>query len=212
MQVETTFDRWIIAEAPLATSGAVPIPLPETDVADEVLMLDFQRGDEAAFRQLYDRYRAPLLRFVQRLTPDMAATEEIAQETWMAVIRGRERYVKKARFATYLFSIARRRTMDRWRKRGQCLEAQLQGEDPDETSGPVIHEPEWCSDNEALGVALLAAISALPLLQREAFLLRAEAGLRIEEIAQVTGTNMETAKSRLRYALRRLRISLEPWK
>ncbi len=210
--METTFDRSIIAEAPLAASGAAPNPFPETDAADEVLMLNFQRGNEAAFRQLYDKYRAPLLRFVHRLTPDVAATEEIAQETWMAVIRGRERYFPKARFATYLFSIARRRTMDRWRKRGQFPEAQLQGEDPDETSGPVIHEPEWCSDNEALGVALLAAITALPLLQREAFLLRAEAGLSIEEIAQVTGTNMETAKSRLRYALRRLRISLESWK
>jgi RNA polymerase sigma-70 factor (ECF subfamily) len=209
--VETTFDRWIIAEAPLAASHAAPNPLPETDAADKALMQQFQRGNEAAFRQLYDRYRAPLLRFVQRLAPDAAATEEIAQETWMAVIRGRERYLPKARFATYLFSIARRRTMDQWRKRGRYPESQLQGEDPDEACGPVIHEPEWCLDNEALGVALLAAISALPLLQREAFLLRAEAGLGIEEIAQVTGTNLETAKSRLRYALRRLRISLESW-
>jgi RNA polymerase sigma-70 factor (ECF subfamily) len=207
--METTFEGWRFVEAPCAASGA---PRVEYNDADELLMLGFQRGDEAAFRKLYDRYRAPLLRFVQRLTPDAAATEEIAQETWMAVIRGREHYVPKARFATYLFAIARRRTMDLWRKRGQCPEAQLQGEDPDETSGPAMHEPEWCSDNEALGVALLAAISALPLLQREAFLLRAEAGLGIEEIAQVTGTNVETAKSRLRYALRRLRISLESWK
>jgi RNA polymerase sigma-70 factor (ECF subfamily) len=209
--VETTFDRWIIAEAPLAASHAAPNPLPETDAADKALMQQFQRGNEAAFRQLYDRYRAPLLRFVQRLAPDAAATEEIAQETWMAVIRGRERYLPKARFATYLFSIARRRTMDQWRKRGRYPEPHAQGEDPDATSGPVIHEPEWCSHNEALGVALLAAISALPVLQREAFLLRAEAGLGIEEIAQVTGANLETAKSRLRYALQRLRISLESW-
>jgi RNA polymerase sigma-70 factor, ECF subfamily len=209
--VEITVNRWTIAEAPLATSPpATSHPLLEP-ASDEVLMLNFQRGNEAAFRQLYDRYRAPLLRFVQRLTPDAAATEEIAQETWMAVIRGRERYLPKARFATYLFSIARRRTMDQWRRRGRYPQPHAQGEDPDETSGPVIHEPEWCSHNEALGVALLAAISALPLLQREAFLLRAEAGLGIGEIAQVTGANMETAKSRLRYALQRLRISLESW-
>jgi RNA polymerase sigma-70 factor, ECF subfamily len=210
--VEITFDGWISKVAPLAASRPVTSNVSLQPVAaDEVLMQHFQRGDEAAFRQLYDRYRAPLFRFVQRMSPDHAETEEIAQETWMAIIRGRERYLPKARFTTYLFSIARRRTMDHWRKRGQRPEAQFQGEDPDETSGPLMNEPEWRSDNESLGVALLAAISALPLLQREAFLLRAEAGLGIEEIAQVTGTNTETAKSRLRYALRRLRVSLESW-
>jgi RNA polymerase sigma-70 factor, ECF subfamily len=210
--VETTFDNWNIVEAPLAASRPASTPLPETVASDEALMQQFQRGNEVAFRQLYDRYRSPLLRFVQRMAPDHAETEEIAQETWMAVIRGRERYLPKARFVTYLFSIARRRTMDKWRKRGRIPEAQLDGEGPDEIVGPCSQEPEWCSDNEALGVALLAAISSLPLLQREAFLLRAEGGLGIEEIAEVTGANLETAKSRLRYALRRLRVSLESWK
>ena len=174
-------------------------------------MRHFQRGNEAAFRQLYDRHRSPLLRFVQRLTPDSSETEEIVQETWMAVIQGRERYTPKARFVTYLFSIARRRTMDRWRKRGRLPESGQRGEDPDELAGPCAFEPEWSAGNGALGAALLAAISTLPILQREAFLLRAEGGLGIEEIAQVTGTNPETAKSRLRYALGRLRISMESW-
>jgi RNA polymerase sigma factor (sigma-70 family) len=58
---------------------------------------------------------------------------------------------------------------------------------------------------------LNSAIAALPILQREAFLLRAEGGLGIEEIAVVTGINRETAKSRLRFALNRLRKMLEPW-
>jgi RNA polymerase sigma-70 factor, ECF subfamily len=210
--VETTFDKWNIMVAPLAASRPVLNPKPGTVASDEALMQQFQRGNESAFRQLYDRYRSPLLRFVQRMASDYGETEEIAQETWMAVIRGRERYLPKARFVTYLFSIARRRTMDKWRKRGRIPEAQFDGEGADEIIGPCSQEPEWCSDNGALGVALLAAISALPLLQREAFLLRAEGGLCIEEIAQVTGANLETAKSRLRYALRRLRVSMEGWK
>ncbi|MEO8307510.1 MAG: sigma-70 family RNA polymerase sigma factor [Pseudomonadota bacterium] len=207
--MEIAFDRWIVAEAPLAASPALPNPCLEPG-SDEALMGHFQRGDEAAFRHLYDRYRSPLLRFVQRLVPDAGESEEVAQETWMAVIRGRERYSPRARFVTYLFSIAHRRAMDRWRKRGRWPETQLNA--ADEIPGSCIHEPEWRSQNQALGAALLAAISALPLLQREAFLLRAEAGLGIEEIARVTGTNLETAKSRLRYALRRLRASLESWK
>jgi RNA polymerase sigma-70 factor, ECF subfamily len=210
-RVEITFDRWIFAEAPLAASHAAlqPEPVP---ASDEALMRDYQRGNEAAFRLLYERYRSPLLRFVQRMAPDSADSEEIAQETWMAVIKGRERYLPKARFVTWLFSISRRRTMDRWRKRGRCPETQLHAEGPDAIEGSCAYEPEWCAGNEALGAALLAAIAALPILQREAFLLRAEGGLGIEEIALVTGTIPETAKSRLRYALNRLRISMEPWK
>jgi RNA polymerase sigma-70 factor, ECF subfamily len=209
--VQTTFDSWILAEAPRAAACAPVQPEPES-ATDETLMRDYQRGSEAAFRLLYERYRSPLLRFVQRMAPEARDSEEIAQETWLAVIQGRERYMPKARFVAYLFSIARRRTMDRWRKRGRCPEATLNAADPDGLEGSCIHEPEWCAGNEALGAALLAAIAALPILQREAFLLRAEAGLGIEEIAAATGTIPETAKSRLRYALQRLRLSMEPWK
>lgn len=209
--METTFDSWILAEVPRAADSAALQPEPGP-AADETLMREYQRGSEAAFRLLYQRYRSPLLRFVQRMAPEIGDCEEIAQETWVAVIQGRERYVPKARFVTYLFSIARRRTMDRWRKRGRFPETKLDTEDPDGLEGSCIFEPEWCAGNEALGAALLAAIGALPILQREAFLLRAEAGLGIEEIAQATGTLPETAKSRLRYALHRLRLYMEPWK
>ena len=224
--METTVDRWILEEAASVASLGGQHPRPRASLAaepagtsnivqgsasDEMLMHRFQRGNEAAFRQLYDRHRSSLLRFVQRLAPAIHDAEEIAQETWMAVIKGRERYLPRARFVTYLFSIARRRTMDRWRSQGRSPLAAQCGEDPEEMTGPCSYEPEWCAGNEALGTALLVAISALPILQREAFLLRAEGGLSIEEIAQVTGTNPETAKSRLRYALGRLRISMESW-
>jgi RNA polymerase sigma-70 factor, ECF subfamily len=209
--MDTTIDSWILAEVPLdaACSPSPPRPGPS---ADEALMRDFQRGSEAAFRLLYEKHRSPLLRFVQRMAPESGDVEEIAQETWAAVIQGRERYLPKARFVTYLFSIARRRTMDRWRKRGRLPEAQLIAEEVDVFEGSCPYDPERCADNDALGAALLAAIASLPVLQREAFLLRAEAGLSLEEIAHATGTLPETAKSRLRYALHRLRHSLEPWK
>jgi RNA polymerase sigma-70 factor, ECF subfamily len=177
--------------------------------SDEVLMKQYQRGSEPAFRMLYERHRSPLLRFVRRLAPG-ADVEEIAQETWMAVIKGRERFVPQARFATYLYSIARRRIVDRWRRLGRLLD------DPgtealDSFVASTQYEPENQAENADLGVALLLAIDALPLVQREAFLLRAEGGLSIDEIAAVTGANRETAKSRLRFALSRLRSALEPW-
>jgi len=180
--------------------------------SDEVLMQRYRRGNSEAFQLLYGRHRSSLLRFVKRMAPDAGEHEEIAQETWMAVIRGRERYSPRARFVTYLFSIARRRTMDRWRRRGRSPELQPEAPEPDCFAAPIQYEPEHQANNAAFGADLLKAIEALPILQREAFLLRAEGGLDVEEIAAATGTNRETAKSRLRFALTRLRNLLAAWK
>jgi len=182
-----------------------------TAASDEVLMRRYQRGDEDAFRQLYERHRASLQRFVRRLSPEIGDTEEIAQETWMAVIQGRERYRPQARFVSYLFSIGRRRTMDRWRKLGRAPPLDPDAEELDRQAAPPAHEPEHQAATAALRADLMTAVASLPMMQREAFLLRAEGGLTLEEIGEVTGTNRETAKSRLRYALNRLRIMLEPW-
>lgn len=179
--------------------------------ADEILMRRYQRGSEQAFQHLYARHRAALMRFVRRLSPNTGDDEEIAQETWMAVIQGRERYMPQARFVTYLFSIARRRTMDRWRRIGRSPELEMDANEPDCLPGPSRNEPEVQTTNISLGADLLQAVAALPVLQREVFLLRAEAGLGIDEIAEVTGVNRETAKSRLRFALKKLRTALEPW-
>ena len=178
---------------------------------DEVLMRRYQRGDDQAFQQLYERHRASLRRFVRSLSPETGDHEEIAQETWMAVIQGRDRYRPQARFVTYLFSIARRRTMDRWRKLGRAPELEPDAEELDRLAGPTSHEPEYHVATVALRADLMTAVASLPILQREAFLLRAEGSLTLEEIGEVTGTSRETAKSRLRYALNRLRIALEPW-
>ena len=152
-----------------------------------------------------------MLRFVRYLAPEAGEEEEIAQETWIAVIQGRERYRPEARFVTYLFSIARRRTMDRWRQRGRSPDLEPESAEPDCLAGPTQYEPEFRVNNAQLRADLLVAVEALPILQREAFLLRAEGGLGIDEIAAVTGTIRETAKSRLRFALSRLRMLLEAW-
>lgn len=200
--------------APPAACADIPDDLEGTppDSCAETLMQHYRSGNEDAFRQLYRQYRAPLLRFIRRVCPDPAEVEEIAQDTWMAVVKGRERYLPDARFVTYLFSIARRRNIDRWRRRGRLPEhLDLQAAELDTHPAPPVYEPERQANNAVLQAALNAAIAALPFLQREAFLLRAEGGLGIEEIAAVTGTNRETAKSRLRFAVGRLRQTLEPW-
>jgi RNA polymerase sigma-70 factor, ECF subfamily len=185
--------------------------LAATAETDEELMHRYQRGNDDAFRQLYQRHRSGLHRFVKRQSPKDGDTEEIVQETWMAVIQSRGNYRPQARFVTFLFSIARRRTIDRWRKIGRTPELESDTEELDQVLGPATNEPELTASTEALRGDLLAAIAMLPLLQRETFLLHAEGALTLEEIATVTGTSRETAKSRLRYALNRLRSALEPW-
>jgi RNA polymerase sigma-70 factor, ECF subfamily len=188
-----------------------PSDRPAANVGDEDLALRFRRGDEQAFNLLYARYRGPLLRFVRRATVDPSDLEELVQEIWLAVIRGRERYLPRARFITYLFSIARRRCIDRWRRDGVQLDPQGNTDELAALPAAVQTWPESQAETEAIGAAIRLAVDALPPAQREVFLLRAETDLTLEEIAQVTCTTRETAKSRLRYALARLRASLEPW-
>jgi RNA polymerase sigma-70 factor (ECF subfamily) len=101
--------------AEMATKGK------STGASDEELLQRYRGGDGDAFRVLYGRHREHLYRFVLRLTGNCAEGEEVFQETWMAVIYGRERFRADARFATYLFSIVRRRAADRWRKRGTVI-------------------------------------------------------------------------------------------
>ncbi len=177
---------------------------------DEALMRRYQGGSDQAFRQLYERHRGALLRFVRRLAPPESA-DEILQETWLAVVKGRERYRPAARFVTYLFTIAHRRTMDRWRQSGRSPAFEAIEDAADDLPAAAHYEPERGADNAALREDLNSAVEALPIPQREAFLLRAEGGLSVEEIAEVTNTTRETAKSRLRWALNRLRDALEDW-
>jgi RNA polymerase sigma factor (sigma-70 family) len=187
------------------------LPRPALGPSDEALMAKYRRGDDAAFAQLYARHRASLARFVRRMSPDVRDCEEVLQETWMAIVRGRDSYAPDAKFSTYLFSIARRRTMDRWRRRGRSPEAEPQADDAAYLAAPSHLDTEQLAHATALGDALQAAIDKLPLLQREAFLMRAEGGLSVEDIALATGVTHETAKSRLRYAMARLRRALESW-
>ncbi|MEJ0043944.1 MAG: sigma-70 family RNA polymerase sigma factor [Rhizomicrobium sp.] len=178
-------------------------------IGDEALMTRYRNGEADAFETLYRRHGAPLYRFIGRLTRRRADADEVFQEVWFALIRGRERYEPTARFVTFLFAIAHRRVADRARRalRGMPEIAEAADDIPAEDL-----DPHAAFQNAQLGAALVHAIGALPLPQREAFLLQAEAGLSLDEIAQVTDVPRETVKSRLRYANGRLRIALKAWK
>lgn len=184
----------------------------DASVSDERLMLDYRGGNAGAFQKLYRRHCDRLHRFILRTVAGAADADEISQEVWTAVIRGRERYAPSAKFSTYLYSIAHRRAADRMRsQRRMVAEAELP-QHAETLIEPYAHEPPEIVWRAGAGEALLAAIGALPLAQREAFLLQVEAEMTLEEIAEATSTNRETVKSRLRYANRRLRDALAAWR
>jgi len=177
-------------------------------------MLAFAAGNLAAFDALYARHRRGLYAFIARLLDGrQSAVDDVFQEAWLAVARVRASYRPTARFRTWLFQIARNRTIDLLRERHPVLASELQatddGADPLASfEGPDALTPERQLDRADKAAAIARALTALPAAQREAFLLREQAGLPLEDIARITGVNVETAKSRLRYAIARLRAAL----
>jgi RNA polymerase sigma-70 factor (ECF subfamily) len=173
------------------------------EAPDEELMLAYGQGDAGAFETLYKRHRGALYRFVLRAIKHRSSAEELFQEVWIRVIEARNRYAPQARFTTWLYTIAHNLLVDHWRKKGLTT-VSLDNEDaPSESANPA----RQAEGREALA-RLLHALEALPAAQREAFLLHEESGMTVAEIAAVTGSNEEAAKSRLRYAIAKLKAAV----
>lgn len=172
------------------------------EVPDEELMLGYGRGDAAAFETLYKRHRGPLYRFVVRSIKSRAVAEELFQEIWMRVIEARASYAPKARFTTWLYTIAHNRMVDHWRRAGFVVVSLDEEDVPGGAPDPARH----VEARQALA-RFAAALDALPPAQREVFLLHEEAGLGLAEIAVATGSNQEAVKSRLRYAMAKLKAA-----
>jgi RNA polymerase sigma-70 factor (ECF subfamily) len=187
-----------------------------TDEPDEALMLAYARGDASAFERLYTRHKGPTYRYFLRHTADRAAADELQQDVWLKVVRARDRYTAQARFTTWLYTLARHRLVDHWRARGGASFVSLDDADDAAPELPLRHELD-CAGSDPLdraidaqlGQRLVAALDDVPATQRDAFLLHVEAGLSLAEIAGLAGVPLETIKSRLRYAYRRLRAVLE---
>ena len=184
---------------------------------DENLMLRFGRGEAAAFDFLYRRHELKVFRYLQRSVKSEASANDLMQEVWFAVVRGAANYQPTAKFTTWLFTIAHNRMVDMVRANHR-----LQSLDADDVADPAGAESEGPSLLDRLAAdrkleplaqvqsqdeaaALLSAVEQLPAEQRSAFLLQAEGELSVEEIADATGSNFETVKSRLRYARAKLR-------
>ncbi len=177
--------------------------------SDEELMLAYAGGDAGAFEALYAKHKGAVFRFVLRSVKARGEAEELFQDVWMKVIEARGRYTPRAKFTTWLYTIAHHRLVDHWRAKGLTL---VSLDDEDKPVAQAVadpgSEPQRVVEAEQTLERLSAALAALPLAQREAFLLHHEGGLGIAEIAAATGSAEEAAKSRLRYAMTRLREAI----
>lgn len=195
----------------------MPSAPPTADAAedsDESLMLRFAAGDIAAFDALYARHELGVWRYVFRSVRVQAVADDLLQDVWFAVARSAPSYTVSARFKTWLFTMAHNRLVDYFRTARNHVSLDGNGDEDSPGIGDTLAAdsgfgPLRRLESSEQAAALIAAVERLPREQREAFLLQAEAGLSVEEIAAATGVNFETAKSRLRYARNSLRQQLQ---
>lgn len=181
-------------------------------------MLAFKSGDARAFSTLVQRHRGAVFNFILRFTNHRQRAEDVLQETWLKVVRSSNEYQPKARFTTWVFTIARNLCVDSARKESyrktDSLDAPAPGEEADgRAKGELIADeghatPDRGAHNVRTRPLIEKALQELPEEQREVFLLREYHGISFKEIAEVTGVNENTVKSRMRYALEGLRKKL----
>jgi RNA polymerase sigma-70 factor (ECF subfamily) len=187
----------------------MPVPAATTD---EDLMLAYAAGDAAAFDVLYARHKGGVYRYLLRQCRQGGVADELFQDVWMNLIRTRASYAPTAKFTTWLYRLAHNRLIDHYRASSHLTLVSADDEAHEDAiaalPGARGDDPRVRAENRELGERLRAAVAALPPAQREAFLLQQEGGLSLAEIAAVTGVGTETVKSRLRYALAKLRGDL----
>jgi RNA polymerase sigma-70 factor (ECF subfamily) len=181
-----------------------------SDDEDAQLMLAYARGEMRAFETLYARHRGALYRYLMRQARDGEVANDLFQEVWSRVIINRARYEPRAKFRTFLFTLAHNCFIDHCR-RSKVRPAGMGLEDADAADLlPASEEsqPDSALARDQVSHRYRAALATLPAEQRDVYLLHEESDLSLEEIARVTGVGAETAKSRLRYAVGKLKAAL----
>ncbi len=170
--------------------------------SDETLMKAYAKGSIEAFELLYNRHRGPFYRYFLRLAGDAATANDLYQGSWEKIIKARETYNPSVPFQPWIYRIAHNHAMDHFRR----LKPQSDQLPDTIESGDAGPEERLLQAGKTTG--LRDAISRLPVEQKETLLLKLDAGLDLQSIADITGVNRETAKSRLRYAVDKLKSEL----
>lgn len=217
--------RWAVSVPNKADCRAQARRFRLTETDDDVLMNRYAAGDAAAFERLYERHHGGLYRFVRRLLgrPLSAHADEVFQDVWLRVVHARERWDPQgASFRTWLYTIANHRVIDLLRRSGREVALETQdGDDPwepDASRGPAWQH--WPAPAGAVlsgeelafwrraGERLLGCLEQLPLEQRSAFLLHHDDGMSLDDVARTAEVGFETVKTRLRYAMSKLRTCM----
>lgn len=194
-----------------------------SDSSDENLILRFQAGDRRAFALLVARHKTPVFHFIARHVGDRTLAEDLTQDVFVRIVQAASTFKHEARFSTWLYTIARNACIDHARRasrrrqvsldqpvglrdgeRGQTLGDRIEDTNPD-ASG------ERKFVNADIASRVNRAVEALPVEQREVFLLRQIGRVPFKEIAEMTGVSENTVKSRMRYALERLQEALSEY-
>lgn len=194
--------------------GSFPHMAPASKASpnDQELVQRYLRGDAQAFDQLYDRHNRSVFLLVRQYFPQHQRAEEVFQEIFMKVLERLDRFQSEGSFRAWLFTLSRNHCIDRLRYQSRRPETPASAfGDPEEHSdileqaGRSEANPEDRTYEKQLREQLREALDKLPEEQRETFLLKESGGLTFEEIAQTMGVSVNTAKSRMRYALDHLR-------
>jgi RNA polymerase sigma-70 factor (ECF subfamily) len=180
-----------------------------SDDEDAQLMLAYARGEMRAFETLYSRHRAALYRYLVRQARDPEIANDLFQEVWSRVIVNRGRYEARAKFRTFLFTLAHNCFIDHCRRaKSRPGGSSIEEADAADLLTDDDARPEYELERAETSRRYRAALATLPQEQRDVYLLHEESDLSLEEIARVTGVGTETAKSRLRYAVGKLKAAM----
>lgn len=177
--------------------------------SDEQLMEAYRDGDISAFDDLFSRYKDILYRYLLRQSGNKESAEEIFQEAWAALIKNRHTYQVKSTFKTYLFHITHTKLIDYYRQHSKAATISYDEDIEDTYSAPDTADTEQKIDIQLKYEQLLRSLQKLPAAQRDVFLMHEETGMTLQEIAEVMDTTRDTIKSRLRYALQKIRRNME---
>lgn len=185
-------------------------------ISDENLMLRYCEGDYTAFEMLYKRHSHGLYRFISWQSPRSDWVDEITQDVWMRLHHARANFQPQASFKTLLYQIGRNRLIDLLRQKRALLASDLgqAAEDGAEVFDQIVDQialddtPDAALAHKQRSAQLHHSINKLPPEQKEALILHQFSELTLSEIAMLTNAKVETVKTRLRYAMQKLKTAI----
>jgi len=172
-------------------------------VSDHQLIQRYRSGDAAAFDYLYERYRPQVFNYLYRQLHQQQIAEDLYQDVWFKIINSIEQFKPDGNFTAWIFKIARNCLIDYWRQQ------KPEGSFPEDDVEDATATPEHIQYIRSCIERLMNLLDSLKPEQREVFVLQQESGLTLEQIAQLASCGRETIKSRLRYAMKKIRQGLE---